>query len=97
MRNEASFDSDFHFFIISCRLFAMDRRFFYGDFKMIYTANREIVLPDGSIVPEGKEFKLNVNPALLGIENFVSPVAAKAKASDGDKTEKTAKTNKAKA
>ncbi len=97
MRNEASFDSDFHFFISSCRLFAMDRRFFYGDFKMIYTANREIVLPDGSIVPEGKEFKLNVNPALLGIENFISPVAAKAKASDGDKTEKAAKSNKAKA
>lgn len=97
MRNRASSDSDFHFFIISCRLFAMDRRFFYGDFKMIYTANREIVLPDGSTIPEGKEFKLNVNPAQLGIENFVSPVTAKSKASDGDKTEKAAKSNKAKA
>lgn len=64
---------------------------------MIYIANREIVLPDGSIIPEGKEFKLNANPALLGIENFVSPVTAKSKASDGDKTEKAAKSNKAKA
>ena len=58
---------------------------------MIFRANREIVLPDGSVVPEGKEFKLNANPATLGIENFVTPVAAKAKAADGDKPKDAAK------